>query len=72
VVTTIDGFTPPAPVDGVPTSQVSYHYKMMDVPGWADSDQIRKAFPEFAKATSGDAQDQSKLVLTQYGWRYPE
>jgi hypothetical protein len=72
VVTTIDGFTPPAPVDGVPASQVSYHYKMMDVPGWANSDEIRKAFPEFAKATSGDAQDQTKLVLTQYGWRYPE
>jgi hypothetical protein len=72
VVTTIDSFTPPAPVDGLPTTTVTYHYKMMDVPGWAQSDEIRKVFPAFAKATSGDAQDQQKLVLTQYGWRYPE
>jgi hypothetical protein len=72
VVTSIDGFTPPAPVDGQQGTQVSYHYKMMDVPGWADSDQMRKAFPAFAKATSPDAQDQSKLVLTANGWRVPE
>jgi len=72
VVTSIDGFTPPTPVDGMPTSQVSYHYKMMDVPGWADTDGIRKAFPVFAQETSGNAQGQSKLVLTKYGWRYPE
>lgn len=72
VVTTIDGSTPPTPVDGLPASTVSYHYKMMDVPGWAESDEIRKVFPAFAHATSGDAEGQSKLILTQYGWRYPE
>ncbi len=72
VITTIDGFTPPAAADGQQTTKVSYHYKMMDVPGWADSDGIRKAFPAFAKATSGDAQDQSTLVLTMNGWRVPE
>ena len=38
VVTSIDGFTPPATVNGQQTTQVNYHYKMMDVPGWADSD----------------------------------
>jgi hypothetical protein len=72
VVTSIDSSTPPTPVNGQPTSVVSYHYKMMDVPGWADSDEIRKVFPEFAKATSGDAEAKQTLVLTQYGWRYPE
>ena len=72
VVTSIDGFTPPAVVNGQQTTQVDYHYKMMDVPGWADSDQMRKAFPAFAKATSGDAQDRTTLVLTMNGWRVPE
>lgn len=72
VVTSIDGFTPPAVANGQQTTQVSYHYKMMDVPGWADSDQMRQVFPAFAKATSGNAQDQATLVLTMNGWRVPE
>ena len=71
-VTSIDSFTPPATVDGLPTTQVSYHYKMREVPGWADSDSIRKAFPAFAKATAPDAQGQTKVVLTMNGWRVPE
>jgi hypothetical protein len=72
VVTSIDSFTPPAVVDGQTTSKVSYHYRVRDVPGWANSDGIRKAFPTFAKETSGDAQDQMTLVLTMNGWRVPE
>ena len=72
VVTSIDGFTPPAPVNGQQTTQVSYHYKMMDVPAWADSDEIRRVFPVFAQSTSGGAQDNATLVLTVNGWRVPE
>src|SRR5277367_4966857 len=56
VLTSIDGFTPPVPVSGQQTTQVSYHYKMMDVPSWANSDEIRKIFPAFAKSSSPDAQ----------------
>jgi hypothetical protein len=72
VVTSIDSFTPPAAVDGQQTTQVSYHYKMRDVPGWADSDAMRKAFPALAKATAPDAQGQTTVVLTMNGWRVPE
>jgi hypothetical protein len=72
VVTSIDGFTPPAVVDGQQTSQVTYRYKMMDVPGWADSDSVRKAFPAFAKSTAADAQGHATLVLAQSGWHVPE
>jgi hypothetical protein len=72
VVTNIDSFTEPAAVNGQQTSQVEYHYKMMDVPGWANSDQIRKAFPVFAQETAGNAQGKTTLVLTVNGWRVPE
>lgn len=72
VVTSIDSFTPPAVVDGQQSTQVSYHYKMMDVPGWADSDAMRKTFPAFAKSTAPDAQDHARLVLSQSGWHVPE
>ncbi len=72
VVTSIDSFTPPALVNGQQASQVNYHYRMRDVPGWANSDQIRAAFPAFAQATSSDARDHATLVLTMNGWRVPE
>jgi hypothetical protein len=72
VVTSIDSFTPPAMVDGQSTSQVSYHYKMMDIPGWAASDAMRKSFPALAKASSPDAQGRTSVVLTMNGWRVPE
>jgi hypothetical protein len=71
VVTSIDSTTPAPPQDGMKAVDVTYHYKMMDVPGWADSDQIRKAFPAFAKATSPDAVGKTTVVLTQVGWRVP-
>ena len=71
VVSSIDSFTPPATVGGQQTSQVTYHYKMMDVPGWADSDGIRQAFPDFARETSSNAQSTTTLVLTVNGWRVP-
>jgi hypothetical protein len=71
VVTSIDSIAPTAAVDGMSANQVTYHYKMMDVPGWADSDQMRKTFPAFAKATSPDAQARTTVVLTQVGWRVP-
>jgi hypothetical protein len=72
VVTSIDGSTPKPPIENMKAVEVAYHYKMMDVPGWADSDQIRKAFPDFAKATSSDAQGRTTVVLTQVGWRVPD
>ncbi len=45
VVTSIDGFTPPAPVNGQQTTKVDYHYKMMDVPGWATPLRYGRPFP---------------------------
>jgi hypothetical protein len=72
VVTSIDSFAPPAMVNGQQTTQVNYHYKMMDVPGWANSELMRKTFPALAKATAPDAQDHATLALSQSGWHVPE
>jgi hypothetical protein len=72
VVTSIDSFTPPATDNGQQVTHVDYHYKMMDVPAWTDSDEIRKVFPVFAQSTAGNAQDRATLVLTINGWRIPE
>jgi hypothetical protein len=71
-VTSIDTFTPPDTVNRQQTTQVQYHYKLMDLPGWANSDKMRAAFPALAKSSGEQAQDTAKLVLTPNGWRVPE
>lgn len=72
VVTSIDSFTPPAPANGFPETQIVYHYKVADVPIWADSAGIREAFPVFAHATSGDATDKATMASTIAGWTVPD
>jgi hypothetical protein len=72
VATTIDSFTPPAPANGFPETQVAYHYAMQDVPVWAKSDAMRAAFPAMALATSGTASDQATLASTMAGWSVPD
>jgi len=39
---------------GLLESQVTYHYKMDVVPVWFKTDEMQKAFPEMAKALSGN------------------
>ena len=72
VVTSIDSFTPPAPANGFPETQVSYHYRIEDVPVWADSAGIRAVFPAFARATNGDSTDKTTMASTIAGWNVPD
>ena len=72
VVTSIDSSTPPAPANGFTETEVSYHYKIDDVPVWAKSDEIRTAFPKFAEETSGQAIGKTTLALTGVGWSVPD
>lgn len=67
-VTSVPSFTPPVPVNGMPTTTVTYRYKLRDMPVWADTDAMRAAFPALAKSASPDAQDTAKLQLTINGW----
>ena len=71
-VTSIDSFTPPVKnASGFLESHVSYHYKMMDVPVWVKTDEMLKAFPELAKALSGDATGETTLANAGVGWQVP-
>ena len=73
VVTSIDSFTPPAKgASGFPETQVTYHYKMEDVPVWAKSPDVQAAFPEMAAKTSGEATDKATLAQTLAGWQVPD
>lgn len=71
-ITAIDSFTPPAPANGFPETQVTYHYTIQDVPVWAKSDAMRTAFPDMALKTSGFATDKATLAGTIAGWQVPD
>jgi hypothetical protein len=68
VISGIDSFTPTILEKGYRTTQATYHYTMEDVPTWAKSDPVLKAFPDMAKATSGPQQGSDKMSLTYNGW----
>ena len=72
VVTSIDSQTPLTVVNGFRQTQVTYHYKMEDVPVWAKSDDVLAAFPKLATATSGQASDHATLAQTIAGWQVPD
>jgi|SRR5579885_768149 hypothetical protein len=71
-ITSIDSFTPPQKnASGFLESHVTYHYKMMEVPVWAKTDEVMKAFPEMTKALSGEATGEATLANAGAGWQVP-
>ncbi len=72
VANTIDSFTPPALANGFNETQVTYHYTMEDVPVWAKSANVLKAFPAMAEITSGHATGVATLAQTPVGWQVPD
>jgi hypothetical protein len=72
VVTAIDSFTPPAPRNGFPETNVVYRYRVEDVPVWAQSQGVRAAFPGMARQTAGENTDKATLAGTMAGWQVPD
>jgi hypothetical protein len=72
VISTIDHFTPPALANGFKETQVSYHYTMQEVPVWAKSPAVLKAFPDMAQAIGGEATGVATLAQTPVGWQVPD
>ncbi|HEY7405795.1 MAG TPA: hypothetical protein VIB39_19880 [Candidatus Angelobacter sp.] len=71
-ITSIDSFTPPEKAaNGFLQSHVTYHYKMMEVPVWVKTDEMMKAFPDMAKALSGEATGENTLANAGVGWQVP-
>lgn len=71
-VTSIDGSTPVAVGDGFKETTVTYHYVMKDVPVWAKTAEVEKAFPKMADSIEGRGTAQVKLAQTPVGWQVPD
>jgi len=70
-VNDIKQFTEPSDMLGVRVSQVSYTYKVSDLPVWVNSPEIQKAIPEFmadAKSQNTPVSRSEMVILTNNGW----
>jgi hypothetical protein len=71
-VTSIDSFTPIAINDGFKETTVTYSYTTKEVPVWALSHDVQAAFPDMARATTGQVTAKATLAQTPVGWQIPD
>ncbi len=69
-VTSIDNSTPGTNGQGAKTVTVAYHYKLANVPAWANAAEIKTAYPNLASALNGTGTDTATLVQTGDRWEY--
>lgn len=69
-VTSIDNSTLGTNGSGAKTVDVAYHYKMANVPNWANDGQMRTAYPDMAAAIATNPSDRATLVMTGDRWEY--
>ncbi len=69
-VTSMDNSTPGTNGQGAKTVAVSYHYKIANVPAWANSQEIKTAYPNVATALNSNPSDTATLVQTGDRWEY--
>jgi hypothetical protein len=68
-VTAIDNVTNGEDSSGDKMAQVSYHYKIGDAATWANTPEMKTAFPDLATVLSGPQADNASLTLTGDHWQ---
>jgi hypothetical protein len=68
-VTSIDSSTPTSDERGA-TTQVSYHYNVVDAPAWATAEESQNAFPQIRERLSGPHTAVAILIETNEGWKF--
>ena len=69
-VTSIDNSTPGTSGSGEKTVAVAYHYKIADVASWANSQEVKTAFPSIATALNSSPSDTATLTMNGDHWVY--
>ena len=68
-VTAIDDFSTSGDKNGQSIANVDYHYTVSGVAGWANSTEMKTAFPTIQAVQSGAKVDKATLVQTDDGWQ---
>jgi hypothetical protein len=69
-VTSIDNSTLGTNGAGAKTVDVSYHYKIADVAAWANSQEMKTAYPSIDAALGSNPSDRATLVMTGDHWEF--
>jgi hypothetical protein len=69
-VTSIDNSTLGTNGQGARTVAVAYHYQIANVAGWANSAEMKTAYPEMATALGSNPSDTATLVKTGDRWTF--
>lgn len=68
-VTSIDNFNSTVNASGTKTAQVNYHFAMNDIADWAQSQEMKTAFPNLNNAGTGNQTGQATLVMSGNNWQ---
>jgi hypothetical protein len=71
-VTYVESFTPLRIEDKRKASDVTYHFRIVDAPVWAQDENLKKQFPELARKTSGNAEGKTTVMSAYEGWEVPD
>jgi hypothetical protein len=69
-VTSIDNSTLGTNGDGTKTVAVSYHYQIANVAGWANSPEMKTAYPAMGSALATNPSDNATLIMNGDHWVY--
>jgi hypothetical protein len=69
-VTSVDNSTLSTNSEGAKTVAVSYHYEIVNVADWANSPQMKTAYPGLASSLGSNPSDNATLVMTGDHWAY--
>jgi hypothetical protein len=69
-VTSIDNSTVGTNGEGAKTVVVSYHYQLANIASWANSLEMKTAYPGISSALGSNPSDNATLVMTGNHWAY--
>jgi hypothetical protein len=69
-VTSIDNSTPGTNGAGAKTVDVAYHYHIANVAPWANSQEMKTAYPSIAEKLNSNPSDRATLVMTGDRWEF--
>jgi hypothetical protein len=67
-VTSIDNSTLGTNSEGAKTVSISYHYQIANVAGWANSAEMKTAYPDIASSLGSNPSGNATLVMTGDRW----
>src|ERR1035441_3277381 len=69
-VTSVDDSTLGTNGSGAKTVDVTYHYQIAKVASWANSQEMKTAYPGIASALGTNPADKATLVMTGDHWEF--